>query len=273
MAATASRVRGRRFDLDRRGPPRLGEAEPVARRRGLAPRSGPVSPGRSPGFSHGPSSSPERPLILGLRRTLPVGLIEAALGRDREPRAAVLAAIGLGLAFVGREPYSWPGAARGRHPRTWTSPQVVSKRTPAWRLLPLAAWAAFGASARCSGWPPRPWASTDRAGFASTDSSPWPSDGEAVRSLRDGAWLGVGASLRGGPAGLGLGPPRSRATSRDPASWPSFLPPLVLGLGVFLLPGLLDAGDCGQLEGRADRDRDPSACRPLRPLPHPPGSC
>lgn len=181
---------------------------------------------------------PGAPLILGMRRTLPVGLIEAALGLDREARAAVLATIGLGLAFGARGLIlAWGGP-----PRPMPSAKAASNQSSlagSWAILPLTTWATVallpiaGLAAMALG--------LDRAGRFRLDGLlASVSDHGAIGVLRDSLLLGLGATAFAGLLAWGLNPARGRWWL-DPASWPATLPPLAFGLGVFLVPGLLDA--------------------------------
>ncbi len=181
---------------------------------------------------------PGAPLILGMRRTLPVGLIEAALGLDGEARAAVLATIGLGLAFTVRALIlAWGGPPRPIPPPVPISNK--SKLAGSWANLPLAAWAIValvpiaGLAATALG--------LDRAGRFRLDGLlAFASDRPALGALRDSLLLGLAATALAGLLAWGSRPARRRWWL-DAASWPATLPPLALGLGVFLAPGFLDA--------------------------------
>jgi iron(III) transport system permease protein len=182
---------------------------------------------------------PGAPLVLGLRRTLPVGLIEAAVGLDREPRAAVLGVIGLGLAFVARALIlAWGGPLRSIP--IARAGLTRSPRVPMWRLVPLAAWVMFallpivGLAASALG--------LDRSGRFRLDGLlALATDAESIRALLHGAVLGLAASSFAVLIAWGMRASRPRASWRDPAAWPAIVPPLAMGLGVFLLPGLLDS--------------------------------
>ncbi len=66
-------------------------------------------------------------------------------------------------------------------------------------------------------------------------------DGGVFCALFHSLILGFVAAAVAFVFGWGIGPPRRRVSWRHPTSWPRVLPPLVLGLGALLLPGLLDS--------------------------------
>lgn len=210
---------------------------------------------------------PGAPLILGMRRTLPVGLIEAALRLDGEARAAVLAAIGLGLAFGVRALIlAWGGP-----PRPIPSPATRSNGSSlagAWAIVPFMAWAIVallpiaGLATTALG--------LDRSGRFRLDGIlASVADQTAVKALRDSLLLGLGATLVAGFLAWGLRPAKGRKWL-DVASWPATVPPLAFGLGVFLVPSLLDAASAsGGLGGRTLSIGSRSLARLLDPYRSP----
>jgi iron(III) transport system permease protein len=190
---------------------------------------------------------PGTPLVLGLRRTLAFQIVEAATSSDPAPRAAVLALEALGIAVVGRLLISWWGGPPELHlPAT-----PVARSGPAsWRralgfvtllgVIGILAWL--------------PILALVTAGLARPSSGTGLSfivflrrlgDPDARRLMVNSLALGLAAVaidlvLARLLSGLAAG--RRRGLIRFLALWPEAVPPLVVGVGALVLPGLLQMG-------------------------------
>jgi ABC-type Fe3+ transport system permease subunit len=183
---------------------------------------------------------PGAPLVLGLRRTLAFQIVEAALGPNPAPRAAVLALVAVGLAVAGQVLLGWWGGP----PISWpsepskTRPPIGRGRHAWFGLLALAVWVVlawtpalvvFGHAAR-----PSPLAAI-RGVLA---------DPIAIRLILNATALGlavVALDLLLAWTFSAWSGRRSRWGVRL-AGWLDRLPPLALGVGALVFPGLLADG-------------------------------
>lgn len=187
---------------------------------------------------------PGAPLVLGLRRTLAFQLIEAALGPDPLPRAAVLATAAVGLAAIGRGLLRWwGGTGDGLLPETpaTRAEDAGWGQTSAMVLL-------LGAATALAWWPTGLLIVSGLAAGPPGSAGGAPSvsawvgrlGGEVSRS-----WLANSLALGAAVVAVDLIVARSLAASgrrgiaRRLASWPEAVPPLVLGVGALALPWLL----------------------------------
>jgi ABC-type Fe3+ transport system permease subunit len=194
---------------------------------------------------------PIGPLVLGLRRTLPYALVEAMI-RDNAPnRAATLALIGLTLVLLGRILIrSWGGPHVEVDPRDRDDrPARASWGRATLSMLGLAAWIAFALA---------PMAGLLRIGLGAADPASergWVVglatvvyallDPDTARLWRNSLLLGLMVTALA--AGLVAMLSRRPANGARPlAARPSILvvaidqvPPLVLGVAMALLPGIL----------------------------------
>ena len=179
-------------------------------------------------------------LVLGLRRTLAFQIVEAALGPDPAPRAAVLALAAVGLSVAGQVLLGWWGGPPVAWPSEPSKTRPAQPRGPrAWFcLLALAGWvvlawspalAVFGRAIR-----PSPLAAI-RSVIA---------DPIASRLIVNATALGVAVVALDLLLVWTLSARAGRRPGRGAwlAGWPERFPPLALGVGALVLPGLLAAG-------------------------------
>jgi iron(III) transport system permease protein len=191
---------------------------------------------------------PGAPLVLGLRRTLAFQTVEAALGPDPAPRAALLALAALGYAGVARLVLRWWG---GPWPPV---PGAVPVARPA-RTGPTRAGVfvlLLGAGGMLLWLPALALAGAALSPSSSTAASRPAAD--AVRGLVHdpvtrrliGNSLALGVSVVGldlalawaaGPRGAG-----GRAWRRSLTAWPGLFPPLAVGVGALVLPRVAGLG-------------------------------
>jgi iron(III) transport system permease protein len=184
---------------------------------------------------------PGAPLILGLRNTLPAKLVESALGLGSEPRAATLATIGLVLGFAVRGLLRGPAGPRHNPPAIpgdWTRRRasLFSAITAAatlglwitFALMPLIGVARLSLAMNQSG----------RTGFPAMVQ--FCQNGQVAAALGHSLTLGLGATLIASIFAWSLGPLPSKVSWRNPTSWSQIVPPLAIGLGIYLLPAQLD---------------------------------
>ncbi len=195
---------------------------------------------------------PGAPLVLGLRRTLPWQLVQAAVEPGSSSRAAVLALLAVGLALLGRAVCRrWGGDLRGTHPAVEPTPPRRSARTGiallaglvtlAWAalmLVPVAGLLDLAVAAR-----PRTDVGLRAKALAMVGLLPWT---PLVVSLAIGALV---AGL-GMPLALFAVAPDDRAGGILPRGtrWLRGLPPLAPAVGVLLGARLL-AGSGGVVGG------------------------
>ncbi len=193
---------------------------------------------------------PGAPLVLGLRRTLSFQVVEAALGPDPFPRAAVLTLAGLAVATLGRLALrSWGGlpappstialVARGDR---------ASARRASGFVLVLVTWGALAwlpilglVQATVAGGlvPPRSGTHPASLGVARLLNDP-ESRRLAANSLALGATVAaIGLLLSWTFAGS---EPRRPGWAGAPTSWIEAIPPLAWGVGALTLPSLASLG-------------------------------
>lgn len=185
---------------------------------------------------------PGAPLVLGLRNTLPVKLVESALGLGSEPRAGTLAAIGLVLGLAVRGLLRGPAGAK-HSPSTiagdWTrrraaplSAIVAATALGLWiafALLPIFGLAQLALAMNQPG----------RSGFSAMMQ--FCKTGEVMATFGHSLVLGLLATAVASLYAWSVGPPQSHTSWRNPSTWTLVIPPLAIGLGVILLPAQLDA--------------------------------
>jgi ABC-type Fe3+ transport system permease subunit len=189
---------------------------------------------------------PGAPLLLGLRRTLAFQLVEAALGPDPAPRAAVLALTALGLTVAGQvllgwwggPPVSWPSETPKARPEPTRGP-----RAAVWGLVlggwALVAWLPTLAVFAC--------ALFTSPGEGRLPLAAWRSalaDPIAARLILNAAALGLAVVAIDLALAWTLSAWAGRRRERVAAlaAWPERFPPLALGVGALVLPGLLGLG-------------------------------
>jgi ABC-type Fe3+ transport system permease subunit len=194
---------------------------------------------------------PGAPLVLGLRRTIPYALVEATLGDVAPNRAAALALLGLTLALFGRILIrGWGGPVVGVNPGDRDDrPAQASLVRAIVSALGLAGWIVFALA---------PMAGLLRIGLVAADPSSergWVValatvvyallDPDTARLWRNSLLLGL-ASIALAAGLVMLLRRRPAGGSRPIAPRPSLLilaieqvPPLVLGVAMALVPGLL----------------------------------
>ncbi|MBV8606620.1 MAG: ABC transporter permease subunit [Singulisphaera sp.] len=192
-------------------------------------------------------AEPGAPLILGLRRTLGFQIVEAALGPDPAPRAAVLALAAVVLATAARVLLRrWggrPAAGLSNLPvaRTeaarWPRALGLNLMLGSWALLAwLPALVVMSSALAPDPTAPPTVARPSAGAFLRRLSEP-----PAGRLIANSVALGLAVvaidlalarALTAGRQGGGL------ATT----AWPVAMPPLALGVGGLALPGLLQMG-------------------------------
>ena len=219
---------------------------------------------------------PGGPLALGLRRTLPSALIEAALRGDDRARAATLGLLGLGFALLGRGLIRWWGGPRAGDDRRDSGPATrLDDRAGTLRGLAsvtgLLAWSAIGLA---------PLGGLVALVFGVGAGGGWGASVVAmVASVREWldpdigrAWINslmVGLAATGlDLAILGLLAPRSEGQARSKVR-PSIailalerLPAPVIGVAVLLAPWTLAAS--GEALGFAGGSGLPKLLDPIR---------
>jgi iron(III) transport system permease protein len=190
---------------------------------------------------------PGAPLVLGLRRTLAYQIVEAAVGSEPVPRAAVLAVLAAALTLVVRGLCRWWG--RGG------APSAALDEPPATRI-PSAAWPRAACHVTFLGigvvlaWLPL------LALLANAVAVLWNTnlsagvrrllvvDSEGQRLLLNSLALGlvVMAVDLALAWTLASWAGRRRVWILSLAAWPELLPPLALGVGAVVLPVLLAMG-------------------------------
>jgi iron(III) transport system permease protein len=183
---------------------------------------------------------PGAPLVLGLRRTLAFQLVDSALGPDPAPRAPLLALAAIGLAVAGQVLLGWWGG-----PPVSSSPEPSKARSATAGgtravlcLLAMGGWGVLG-------WFPvlavfgRAVSPSPLAALRSLLADPI-----ALRLVANAAALGIAVVV----LDLLLAWTLSAWAGRRPgrvallAGWPERFPPLALGVGALVLPGLLNSG-------------------------------
>jgi ABC-type Fe3+ transport system permease subunit len=186
---------------------------------------------------------PGAPLALGLRRTLAYQVVESALGRELTPRAPLLALAAVAIALIGRVLVRWwggPAATGGSYPEVGVARPEIARWPRATVYVALAAIGLVLA------WLPIV------ALLASLSSLPRPADMESTRLLLNSLALGVAVVLIDLALSwtLAAWAGRRHAWVLSLAAWPELLPPLALGVGALMLPGLLEMGaDWGRADG------------------------
>ena len=223
---------------------------------------------------------PGPPLVLGLRRTLSFQAVEAALGPEPFPRAAVLTLAGLAIATIGRLILrSWggrpaPSSTIALIPR---GDRASARRSSA-SIAVLVTWVALAwlpilglGQAALAG---APGPSRDGMHPASIAVARLRDDPESRRLAANSLALGVAVAV----IGIGLSwalagsTPRRRGRAEALTDWIEAIPPLAWGVGALTLPGLArlgavllgasgghaaTAGALGRLAGALDPDRTP----------------
>ena len=179
---------------------------------------------------------PGAPLLLGLRRTLAFQLVESARGPGPTPRAAVLALAALGLAVAGQVLLGWwggPPTPRAADPPRFRARQARWPRASALALF-LGGWAVLA-------WLPA--LAVLRKGAAGRSIRAAWADPIASRLIANGAALGLAVVAIDLVLAWALHARaerrRGRTSSPALAAWPGWFPPLALGAGALVLPGLL----------------------------------
>jgi iron(III) transport system permease protein len=191
---------------------------------------------------------PGAPLALGLRRTLGYQIVDAALGREPAPRAAVLAVLAAAVAIAARGLFRWWG--RGTTPSgALDTPSLGRARAAHW-LRAAWHWAILGLGIVLAWFPvlalmatalprDRSWGSS--AGLRVAVRRLFALDPELQRILLNSLALGLAvvaidlalawtlASWAG----------RRRVWMLSLAAWPELLPSLALGVGALVLPELV----------------------------------
>ncbi|MGE5754320.1 MAG: Fe3+ ABC transporter permease [Planctomycetaceae bacterium] len=190
---------------------------------------------------------PGAPLLLGLRRTLAFQLVEAALGPDPAPRAALLALTALGLAVAGQVLLGWwggPPVPRPSEAPTARPEPARGPRAAVWGLVAggwaLVAWLpTLAVFARAGGTPPGGGGRRPLAALRGALADPI-----AARLILNAAALGLAVVAidlaLAWTVSAWAGRRRERVAAL--AAWPDRFPPLALGVGALVLPGLLGLG-------------------------------
>ncbi len=198
---------------------------------------------------------PGAPIVLGLRRTLVVPMVEAATGGGLPARAAALALLGLGLALLGRVLIRAWGGSRvdvDPHDRDDPPPRAGGARVVA-SAVGLSAWIAVGLT---------PLAGLVGIVVGAFDAGGGGGEGEgwvvAAASVvyrlidpdtallwRNALGLGLAATLVAALLVRALARPADPSRRLGPRASVAILafertPPLVLGIALALCPGLLE---------------------------------
>jgi iron(III) transport system permease protein len=190
---------------------------------------------------------PGAPLVLGLRRTLAFQIVEAALGPEPVPRAAVLAVLAAALGLVAQGLCRWWGRGGASSPELDEPPRTRVPRAAWPRAACYGTLLGFGvvlawlpvlallAAAAPGAWTPSFSASVRRLLAV---------DPEAQRLLLNSLALGlvVVAIDLALAWTLASWAGRRRVWILTLAAWPELLPPLALGVGGVVLPALLAMG-------------------------------
>ncbi len=184
---------------------------------------------------------PGAPLVLGLRRTLSFQIVDAALGPEPAPRAAVLAVFATVFAVLARGLFRWWGRGEA------SAPEFVNE--PSGRAM-IAGWpraacytALLGLAAVLAWLPMLALVATALSGGMSlrriVDVDP-----ESQRLLLNSLALGLAVVT----IDLALGWTLAAWAGRRAiwvlslAAWPELFPPLALGVGAVVLPEVLHMG-------------------------------
>ena len=201
---------------------------------------------------------PAGPLVLGLRRTLAVQTLDAAIRLDEPTRAATLALLAIAIAAVGRVAIGWWG--RPFHAQYNVSEVVrmtsMSFRQAAGSLMILGVWLLFaigpvfvlltralGAGREAT---PGSWSDLVKGWLVDPETRTWAANSSMTAALAIAVDLVIfGTLCRRGP-----GP--TRGPVRQAARLFEALPPLALGVGALATPWLLLvlADSTGGLLGR-----------------------
>lgn len=189
---------------------------------------------------------PGAALVLGLRRTLAFQVVEAAVGADPWPRAAVLAALAVALALVGR----------GLLHRLGGRPQDLASEVPVARaeaaewpratayVLALAAGAAFAwlplAALVVSGLTPAGADPSSRLELSGSEFLRRLDHPQVRELLVNSLVLGLATVVLSLFLARSLGGlARRRRLVKVLTDWPDALPPLSIGVGALALPWLV----------------------------------
>ncbi|MEA2633050.1 MAG: hypothetical protein QOE66_3269 [Chloroflexota bacterium] len=193
-------------------------------------------------------ADPGAPLAFGLRRTLSFQIVEASLGPEPAPRAAVLALAAAALALIGRVLVRWWGGTPVAGPEIAEVP-VARAELARWpRVAGYVATLGIGA---VLAW--LPVVALLATALAATGGGPDDPAASGLRRLADEE----SRRLLGNSLALGLAvvaidlalawtlaawAGRRHAWVLSLAAWPELLTPLTLGVGALVLPGLLHMG-------------------------------
>jgi len=184
---------------------------------------------------------PGAPLVLGLRRTLSFQIVDAALGPEPAPRAAVLAVVATAFAVVARGLFRWWG--RGRAGGTELVDESIARAVIA-RWPRAACYTALLGLAVVLAWVPvlallAPAMPGGVSLRRMVDVDP-----ESRRLLLNSLVLGLAVVT----IDLALGWTLAAWAGRRAiwvlslAAWPELFPPLALGVGALVLPEVLHMG-------------------------------
>lgn len=186
---------------------------------------------------------PGAPLILGLRRTLAFQIVEATLGLDPMPRAAVLALEAAGLALLGRILLDrWGGRPSALPP----GPPIARAEDSPWPRAAIyigilavgviGAWLPVGAIVASAF-----SASSSQGGVRLSVSAFLHrlSQGESGRLAFQSLTLGVAVLAINTVAARALAARAGKGRLTRLATWPDAFPPLVIGVGALALGWLV----------------------------------
>jgi iron(III) transport system permease protein len=187
---------------------------------------------------------PGGPLVLGLRRTLSFQIVDAALGPEPSPRAAVLAVFATVLAVVARGLFGWWGRGdRGRAAGLDLADQAIARAAIA-RWPRAAGYTALLGLAAALGWAPIVALLATALSSGLSMRGIGDVDPESQRLLLNSLMLGLAVVA----IDLALGSTLACWAGRRSfwvlslAAWPELFPPLALGVGALVLPELLHMG-------------------------------
>lgn len=190
-------------------------------------------------------AEPGAPLVLGMRRTLPFQVVEAALAPEPFPRAALLGLVAFGLATVGRVLIRWwggpPNGILGEAPEAWPDTVPAPRASALVLALVLAAVVLWlpAAAVIASALPASPLA----RGASALPLARWFDGAEMGRLIANSFVLGavvVAIDLliaRSLASGSGRRQRVSRALGQGTEAFPS----LAIGVGALAIPWLLVA--------------------------------
>ena len=190
-------------------------------------------------------ADPGPPLVLGLRRTLAFQVVEAALGLDTTPRAAILALVTLGFATLARTLLHWWGGAPIA-PRSSLAPgaEICKRRglggigalliVGAWALL---VWVPIGALV-----------AEGLRSFPHLLKEPMTRRLVTNSIVVGGLIVALDVLLIRALVGTGRRPHDFHTF----LAWPEVVPPLVLAVGALGLVALLDGGSAWGFRGLAE---------------------